>query len=366
MSKDCYCRLATVLTLNFGKSNMHVREDARNRRHHARVHQAAAWSSVYDYIGGVDFQGTPHHAAVICKIYGTLDAPMVFVVDEFVAENSTEDELLDQIDEAGYQPESLLWVGDASGQWQDGKHSGNGRDSFKVFTSRRWRIVPPAEKRATRAHGRKTRPSKSASVDQQALQTTGCECRHGWQSLAKRCAMSLGKGTLWRQTDGLYSHITDAMGYVCWWVFLSEAGHHERRRYRIYLEKREPRMSMAKKHALRPHSIEIGTSAHGRTRSAFAVRAGGGAQEKPKADWRAVVERVQRDAAKPSSADHQRAVVALGALRAMGELRDRRRAKKAHEGIRRALVGSKRTGSHRPQNCRRDRLAHRRGHTASD
>ena len=34
-------------------------------------------------------------------------------------------------------------------------------------------------------------------------------------------------------------------------------------------------------------------------------------------------------------------------------LRDRRRAKKAHEGIRRALVGSKRTGSHRPQNCRK-------------
>jgi len=43
-------------------------------------------------------------------------------------------------------------------------------------------------------------------------------------------------------------------------------------------------------------------------------------KEKPKADWRAVVERVQRDAAKPSSADHQRAVVALGALRAMGEV----------------------------------------------
>ena len=43
-------------------------------------------------------------------------------------------------------------------------------------------------------------------------------------------------------------------------------------------------------------------------------------KEKPKTDWRAVVERVQRDAAKPSSADHQRAVVALGALRAMGEV----------------------------------------------
>jgi hypothetical protein len=43
-------------------------------------------------------------------------------------------------------------------------------------------------------------------------------------------------------------------------------------------------------------------------------------KEKHQADWRAVVERVQRDAAKPSSADHQRAVVALGALRAMGEV----------------------------------------------
>ena len=43
-------------------------------------------------------------------------------------------------------------------------------------------------------------------------------------------------------------------------------------------------------------------------------------KEKSAADWRAVVERVQCDAAKPSSADHQRAVVTLGALRAMGEV----------------------------------------------
>ena len=43
-------------------------------------------------------------------------------------------------------------------------------------------------------------------------------------------------------------------------------------------------------------------------------------KEKSAADWRAVVERVQCDAARPSSADHQRAVVTLGALRAMGEV----------------------------------------------
>ena len=43
-------------------------------------------------------------------------------------------------------------------------------------------------------------------------------------------------------------------------------------------------------------------------------------KEKPAADWRAVVERVKHDAERPSATDHQRAVVALGALRAMGEI----------------------------------------------
>lgn len=176
---------------------------------------------VYDYIGGVDFQGTPHHAAVICKIYGTLDAPMVFVVDEFVAENSTEDELLDQIDEAGYQPESLLWVGDASGQWQDGKHSGNGRDSFKVFTSRRWRIVPPAEKKSDKGTWSKNPPiekrvgltNKLFADDRLRVSPRLAKLGEALRECPWVKARYGGKPT------GFYSHITDAMGYVCWWVF---------------------------------------------------------------------------------------------------------------------------------------------------
>ncbi len=175
----------------------------------------------FEYIGGVDFQGTPHHAAVICKVFGTFDEPMIYVVDEVVAENSTEDELLDLVDEAGYSPESLVWVGDASGQWQDGKHSGNGRDSYKVFTSRRWRIVPPAEKKSDKGRWSKNPPiEKRVGLTNKLLADDRLKIDPELKKLAealRECAWV--KARYGGKPAGFYSHITDALGYVIWWAF---------------------------------------------------------------------------------------------------------------------------------------------------
>lgn len=181
----------------------------------------------FDYVGGVDFQGTPHHAAVICKIYGTLSEPIVWVVDEFVAEESTEDDLLDMVDERGYTPESLLWVGDASGQWQDGQHSKNGRDSFKVFAGRRWRIVPPAAKKTDKGQWSKNPPvEKRVGLVNKLLgdSTKGLPVRLQVDNECTKIAEALKecpwvKARYGGKPTGYYSHLSDAIGYVCWWAF---------------------------------------------------------------------------------------------------------------------------------------------------
>ena len=181
----------------------------------------------FDYVGGVDFQGTPHHAAVICKIFGTLSEPIVWVVDEFVAEESTEDDLLDMVDERGYTPESLLWVGDASGQWQDGKHSKNGRDSFKVFQSRRWRIVPPAAKKSDKGEHSKNPPvEKRVGLVNKLLgdPTKGLPVRLHVEHACTKIAEALKecpwvKARYGGKPTGYYSHLSDALGYVIWWAF---------------------------------------------------------------------------------------------------------------------------------------------------
>lgn len=182
----------------------------------------------FDYVGGVDFQGTPHHAAVICKIYGTVADPIIWTCDEFIAEQSSEDDLLDLVDEAGYTPENLCWVGDASGQWQDGTHSSNGRDSFKVFSSRRWRIVPPAEKRTDKGRWSKNPPvekrvgltNKLLGDPQNPQNPVRLFVDPGCVKLAealRECPWV--RARYGGKPSGFYSHITDALGYVAWWAF---------------------------------------------------------------------------------------------------------------------------------------------------
>jgi hypothetical protein len=188
----------------------------------------------FDYLGGADFQGTPHHAAVIVKIFGTLADPILWVVDEFVAEQSTEDDLLDLVDEAGYTPDTLAWVGDASGQWQDGQHSKNGRDSFSVFRGRGWHILPPAPKRSTKgAHSKNPPVEKRVGLVNKLLGGQLDEADPASPFIPVRvflspCLLKLeealrecpwAKARYGGKPVGFYSHITDALGYVCWFVF---------------------------------------------------------------------------------------------------------------------------------------------------
>lgn len=174
----------------------------------------------FDYVGGADFQANPHMVGTAWRLFGTVAEPILWCVAEWVCENSVEDDLIDVVEEDNYTPESLLWIGDASGQWQDGKHQRNGRDSFRVFKARRWHIIPP-----TRAKDPKRYPANPRITDRVRLHNKLLEvgqimfapwCKKSIEA-HKECQLKEAKfGAV---PSGFYAHTTDTTGYVAWWCF---------------------------------------------------------------------------------------------------------------------------------------------------
>ena len=175
----------------------------------------------YDYLAGADFQGTPHQAAAIYKIYGTFDDPILWAVEDIIVDQATEDDLIDAIEASGYQPEDILFIGDASGQWQDGKHTKNGRDSFTVFKNRRFHILPPT-KPQTQGRFAKNPPvahrvkliNKRLAESKVMVSPDAAKLQEAF----KECELRLSRYGHVVPT-GLYAHLTDAAGYPIWWVF---------------------------------------------------------------------------------------------------------------------------------------------------
>src|SRR5581483_11499844 len=81
---------------------------------------------------------------------GTLADPIFIAVDEVVLEQATEDDLLDEFEARDYTRDGLMFIGDASSQWQSAKHESSKPDSFKIFKSRRWHMLPPQKKKSER------------------------------------------------------------------------------------------------------------------------------------------------------------------------------------------------------------------------
>lgn len=174
----------------------------------------------YDYLAGADFQATPHQAAVFYKIFGTLDEPILWAVDELIVDQATEEDLIAEVDEANYTPERVLWIGDASGQWQDGKHSKQ-RDSFAVFKARRWHIIPPTKAKS------KDRFPRNPPVEQRVKLTNKLlsdarlmvdpdTCPKLAEAF-KECELRMGRyGRV--IPLGFYAHLTDAAAYPIWWA----------------------------------------------------------------------------------------------------------------------------------------------------
>ena len=169
----------------------------------------------FTILAGADFQSYPGNAGIFVRAFGDPKVPTYYAVREFM-NDGWEDEFLDEVSIAGYEPEQVLWIGDASGTWQDAHHS-RGRVSFDVFHKRRWRIEPPTVKKSDRGTHPKN-PNVSDRLNRiNMLLGTGRLIidRELCPKLAEdleKCQMKAGKPI------GKHSHRTDALGYALWWA----------------------------------------------------------------------------------------------------------------------------------------------------
>lgn len=186
----------------------------------------------YDYLGGMDFQGRPHMVAVVCKIFGTIEQPQLYFCDEIISPQATEAELADDCKDAGYTPSNVYWIGDNSGQWQNGKHLRHEHDSFKEIRSCGFHITscikpkshehrpanPPVEQRVGLINKSLAAPRLFVACDidkkGRVVDVLAPRLAEGFQE----CDLQLNrKGRV--VPVGVHAHITDAAGYPTWWVY---------------------------------------------------------------------------------------------------------------------------------------------------
>lgn len=176
----------------------------------------------YDFLGGMDFQGRPHMVAVIAKIFGTLDDPILYFYHEIICPQATEEDLADAAKEHDYDVGSILWIGDNSGQWQNGKHLRHQHDSFKAIRDAGYHIEP-CIKPKNRDHRPANPPvEQRVMLMNRALEQQQCfvDAQYAPQLAAGLEHCELKESRYGRVVPvGIHAHITDAAGYPLWWVF---------------------------------------------------------------------------------------------------------------------------------------------------
>ena len=122
--------------------------------------RGGVWGS-WTAAAGADFQSRPHIAGVIARCFGDPDDPIYWFVGEHV-ERADERLYLANFEERfgkrGFTKESLLWIGDASGSWQNAKHGEGARTSFEVWRDEGWEIVPPQDPKSDADDARARNP----------------------------------------------------------------------------------------------------------------------------------------------------------------------------------------------------------------
>lgn len=168
-----------------------------------------------DVLLGCDFQGWPFNVAVEVVAVGDPARP-TWYVRKTVEAADDEDYLLDDMHGTWEQSRALV-IGDASGTWQDAKHT-KGRASFDKFKARRWRIVPPRKKLSDRGEHPANPPVEDRINLVNRLLDEGrlIVCLDGAKGLAEdlaKCEVD-PKG----KPRGKHAHRPDALGYALWWA----------------------------------------------------------------------------------------------------------------------------------------------------
>lgn len=183
----------------------------------------------YRYIGGYDPNDRPHHAGTVWKLFGTLDSPILWAVDELIVENADGEDHFCEIAAAKYDRESIVWVMDNSCFFQDSKHKRNGKNSVDYFRGWGYRCEmnqPPA-KNSKSGCARNPDIELRVSLVNKLLYESDDKLKLARMFLSpecvllcdafKRCASKKvrhGYGPVGRE-----AHVTDTAGYVAWWVW---------------------------------------------------------------------------------------------------------------------------------------------------
>ena len=183
----------------------------------------------YRLLGGYDPNNRPHHAGTLWRIYGSIQDPILWAVDEVVVDHADgEEHFLEVVDSKGYGPDDVVWVMDNSCFFQDShrRHGFCSADYFRKWKYRCEYNQPPAPGSKT---GRPRNPDIElrvdllnkllhAEVDELTGQVTkpprmivDPKCKALIEGL-KNCKSKKvrhGYGPV-----GKHSHITDSAGYV--------------------------------------------------------------------------------------------------------------------------------------------------------
>lgn len=186
----------------------------------------------FDFVGSVDFQTYPGVVATIWKVYGTLEAPVLWAVDEVEVPEATEEQYLEELVETEgglYNPANLMWTGDNTGQIQNSKHDPRERTSFAVWAAHGWKIVPNVRPKDSSHRPNNPRVERRVGLTNYLLNHVSGRTGTPHIMISHRCVRLItalrecelkisGKfGTPYPAHP--YSHLTDTVGYLAWWAW---------------------------------------------------------------------------------------------------------------------------------------------------
>lgn len=175
----------------------------------------------FDHVIGADFQKSPHMAAAVFKVFvdptDPKRTPLLWLIDEVIVEEADEDDLIDAIEERGYNPRTTGVIGDASGEWQDAERT-RGRGSFDWFRKRGWRFIYPPDPKMQK---------NPDIVERCKVGNSLLRSHSGNRRLfsCKRNARMNRSLKHWEMKNGAphrrseFAHACDAVTYVCWRFF---------------------------------------------------------------------------------------------------------------------------------------------------
>lgn len=199
-----------------------------------------------EWVLGHDPQGNPHQAGVLWKCYagvlpwlddggvereaeGTLEAPLFIAHHEIVLDEADDELWLDEVAAQGYHPKNTIAIIDPSGQWQGAKHDfkNNEPPTFKAYTRRGWRALPPREKKTDKGvHAGQIRVQERLGLVMTLMRAPrvfiagireGGEVVPACPWLAKAfqdCSLAPARRAATRVPFGKEAHITDAGTYA--------------------------------------------------------------------------------------------------------------------------------------------------------